>query len=125
MTQGKSPFDDASGQQLLGWLGQEGGAPVDVNSLVGAGTTIDDATPAPLGHILVGQGAANSGIRLSASTKIGQLVVINSLSSNATNIYPPNAESKFDGNADGDPYSLAANGVSLFFRFTSTLWVIY
>jgi len=119
---GINPFDDASGQQFLSWLSQQGGAPSYVQSLATAGTSITDATPALPGSIFVTAADGIGGIRLSNATLIGQPILVFTDSSvmGAANIYPPDTTQNFIGRNPGEIFDVSTTAI--FMKISSTLW---
>lgn len=120
---GKSPFDDASGQQLLEWLAAQGGVGSRVQEYTAAGTTIADATETTLGSVYVTTTAASTGIKLFNSVAVGQSVLVYNGGASTLRVYPPTVLQNINDEAAGDPVTILTLGTKTFTRISDLLWI--
>lgn len=120
-----SPFDDASGQELLGYLASKGGAPAGIFRVVATGTDIDSAASTRAAVIYVTASSANTGIKLPAPTMLGQLITIINQSGHTLNVFPPSASETFVGLNPGDPFTISSGSVNMTTRVSATEWYQY
>ncbi len=123
-TQGRSPFDDASGQQLIDFLANRGGVGAVVRDVTATGSTIDDAFQSSAGTILVTTAAAGTGVRLDATLDVGQSQQVYNAGANSVEVYPPDAGQRIALDNPGDPTTLAVGDAKTFTRLSNTLWSI-
>lgn len=121
--QGKSPFDDASGEQLIAFLNNKGGVGSVINTYVAAGTNLATATPTDLGTIHVTTTASGTGITLSDSVSNGQSVLIYNGGANTLKVYPPNATQRFGTDPLGDPVNVTSLASKTVTRISDTVWI--
>lgn len=123
--QGRTPFDDASGQQLIDFLNDRGGVGSTIHTYVAAGTTITNATETTLGSVYVTDTPANSGIKLCDSVPVGnEVLVYNGDPAVTLKVYPPTATQQIDDNAVGVAVTVALLTPKTFTRMSNTLWII-
>lgn len=120
---GKSPFDDASGQEFLEWFGAKGGFPARVLAgITLAGTTIADAVQLSAGLSFVETALANEG-GLLPDVGIGEAVPVVNGTANTIKVYPPTATQNISYGSDGAAVSLTTHTGALFIRVSQTRWV--
>jgi hypothetical protein len=92
-----------------------------IGSVAGAGTTANDATvlngAATL--IIIGSGAANSGVKLSANSEIGTGYLVNNVTANAIILYPPTGGGFNQGAAS---WTMPAKSAALAVRNSQNGW---
>lgn len=120
----KNPFDDASGQGFLQWFKSEGGFPLNVQSVVPAGTDLHTAIPVGMGFVVVRSTVAGAGIRI-PNAPIGSIFgAFNLDQSNHYNVWPNSETVTIDpvNLAPGAPDSLGGGHVLLLIRISNTEW---
>lgn len=122
----RSPFDDASGKEFLQWYGKQGGYPSAVYEVETAGTTLDTATPIPLGTIVVRQGVAGAGLRLPNAPvdSVLTLIAINNVDPVTFKLWPSSSDVTVDfiRKAPGAFMSIDENAYYVFQRISDTEW---
>lgn len=122
----KSPFDDASGAQLIPFLIQAGGSPLPVNADVEAtGTTLATAAQLQPGITLVNGGNGTKGVRLPNETLIGQSVKLSNEGEGTLKVWPPDASQHIGLLPDGLAYNgISASAYITFYRLSPTAWKV-
>ncbi len=122
---GKSPFDDASGQQLLTFLSEEGIGFQPVNAgISAAGTTIADATQLQHGTNNVETVAASTGVIL-PNVPYGTAIIVANSGANALKVYPPDSAQIIGiAGTPGAANSLASHAARLYLKISALTWAI-